>query len=85
MNRLSAEKSKSIPFLLAPKNLGGLIGDKGFDPFGFSDFIDVRFLQEAEIKHCRIAMLGTLGFIATEIFKLPGQLWFIAIKMHQYW
>jgi hypothetical protein len=53
-----AAKSKSVPFLEAPKNLNGLVGSKEFDPLGFSDVIDVRFLQEAEIKHCRLAMLG---------------------------
>ena len=69
---MSAEKSKAIPFLTAPKNLDGLIGGKGFDPFGFSDFIPVKFLQEAELKHSRIAMLAVVGFIATEAIKLPG-------------
>jgi hypothetical protein len=64
-------KSKSVPFLDAPKNLDGMVGDKGFDPIGFSDIIDPRFLREAELKHCRLAMLGTLGFIATEFVKLP--------------
>lgn len=66
-------RSKSVPFLEAPKNLEGLIGNKEFDPLGFSDFVDVRFLREAELKHARLAMLGTLGFIATEFVKLPGE------------
>jgi light-harvesting complex I chlorophyll a/b binding protein 1 len=44
----------------------------GFDPVGFSNFIDIKFLQEAEIKHCRVAMLGALGFIFSEFVKLPG-------------
>jgi len=48
---MMAEKSKSVPFLDAPKNLNGMIGDKGFDPIGFSDYVDVRFLREAELKH----------------------------------
>ena len=39
---------------------------------GFSNWIDIKFLQEAELKHCRIAMLGVLGFIASEFVKLPG-------------
>jgi hypothetical protein len=56
----------------APKNLKGLAGYKGFDPFGFSSYLDVKWLVEAEIKHCRVAMLGTLGFIFTEFVKLPG-------------
>lgn len=43
-------KSKSIPFLEAPQKLDGMIGDKGFDPIGFSDYIDPRYLREAEIK-----------------------------------
>ena len=68
---LMAEKSKSVPFLDAPKNLNGLVGDKGFDPIGFSDYIDVRFLREAELKHARIAMLAFLGFVGTEFVKLP--------------
>jgi len=43
-------KSKSVPFLEAPQKLDGMIGDKGFDPVGFSDYIDPRYLREAEIK-----------------------------------
>jgi hypothetical protein len=43
----------------------------GFDPIGFSDYIDVRFLREAELKHARIAMLSFLGFVGTEFVKLP--------------
>ena len=44
---MAGEKSKSIPFLSAPSNLEGMIGNKGFDPVGFSDFLDVRWLREA--------------------------------------
>lgn len=44
---IAAEKSKAIPFLPAPSNLEGMIGNKGFDPIGFSDFLDVRWLREA--------------------------------------
>jgi hypothetical protein len=73
----------------APPALEGMIGDKGFDPLGFSNFIPVKFLREAgekscyrilhlvilivtELKHGRIAMLATLGYIVTEFVKLPG-------------
>jgi len=69
---MMADKSKSVPFLPQPPNLVGVVGERGFDPLGFSNWIDVRYLQEAEIKHCRVAMLGFLGFIATEFVKLPG-------------
>jgi len=58
-----AAKSKSVPFLDAPKNLEGLVGNKDFDPLGFSDFLDPKWLREAELKHGRICMLATLGVI----------------------
>lgn len=61
-----------MPFLPQPPNLVGITGQVGFDPLGFSNWIDVKFLQEAEIKHCRVAMLGVLGFVASEFFQLPG-------------
>lgn len=41
---------RSVPFLLKPKNLGGMVGDIGFDPLGFSDYLDIKFLREAELK-----------------------------------
>ncbi len=65
-------RSKSVPFLEAPKNLGGLVGNKEFDPLGFSEVLDPRYLREAELKHGRLAMLATLGFIVTEFIRLPG-------------
>jgi hypothetical protein len=47
----------------------------GFDPVGFSNWIDVKYLQEAEIKHARLSMLGVLGFIITDLgVKLPGDI-----------
>lgn len=30
------------------------------------------FLREAELKHCRVAMLATAGAIAQDIFQFPG-------------
>lgn len=33
--------------------------DKGFDPLGFSDTnVGLFFMREAEIKHCRLAMVS---------------------------
>lgn len=71
---MMAEKSKSIPFLPRPANLDGSIaGDVGFDPVGFTNWLPVSYLQEAEIKHCRIAMLATLGWIVADLgIHLPG-------------
>merc|ERR1719223_1639265 len=66
-----ADMSQSLPFLKNPSNTDGLIGSVGFDPLGFSDTWDIKWLQEAEIKHGRVAMLATVGFVATEFVALP--------------
>ena len=63
---LNAEMSKSIPFLTAPPNLKGYVGDIGFDPLGFSNYIDIKWLRESELKHCRAAMLASLGFVVQQ-------------------
>jgi len=72
---LNAEKSQALPFLPAPPNLKGYVGDVGFDPLRFSDFVPMDFLREAEIKHGRICMIAWLGFVAVDcgfrIYPLP--------------
>nr|7Y7B_4 Chain 4, ACPI-4 [Chroomonas placoidea]7Y8A_4 Chain 4, ACPI-4 [Chroomonas placoidea] len=66
------EMSKAIPFAERPAKLDGKIpGDVGFDPLGFSDYYDLKYLREAEIKHGRICMLGALGWLFPEFAKLP--------------
>ena len=71
--RMMAEKSKSLPFLPRPAALdGSVVGDVGFDPVGFTSWLPLPYLQEAEIKHCRIAMLATLGWIVADFVHLPG-------------
>ena len=68
----AAEMSTSLPFLVKPAALdGSMIGDVGFDPIGFSDGFDVKWLREAEIKHGRVSMLATVGFVASEFFNFP--------------
>jgi light-harvesting complex I chlorophyll a/b binding protein 1 len=62
-----AEKSQALPFLEAPPNLDGGVGDYGFDPFRFSDFAPIDFLREAELKHGRICMMAWLGFVAVDL------------------
>ena len=64
--------SKSVPFMTYPKNLKGYVGDVGFDPLGFSESFDMKWLREAEIKHGRSAMLATLGFTMQEFWTIPG-------------
>nr|7Y5E_42 Chain 42, Chlorophyll a-b binding protein 1B-21, chloroplastic [Porphyridium purpureum]7Y5E_4N Chain 4N, Chlorophyll a-b binding protein 1B-21, chloroplastic [Porphyridium purpureum]7Y7A_47 Chain 47, Chlorophyll a-b binding protein 1B-21, chloroplastic [Porphyridium purpureum]7Y7A_4o Chain 4o, Chlorophyll a-b binding protein 1B-21, chloroplastic [Porphyridium purpureum] len=62
----------SMPFMEAPPALdGSMVGDVGFDPLGFTRTFDVKWMREAELKHCRICMLAVLGFVVQEIFRLP--------------
>eukprot|EP00285_Hemiselmis_virescens_P016900 CAMPEP_0173379050 /NCGR_PEP_ID=MMETSP1356-20130122/2130_1 /TAXON_ID=77927 ORGANISM="Hemiselmis virescens, Strain PCC157" /NCGR_SAMPLE_ID=MMETSP1356 /ASSEMBLY_ACC=CAM_ASM_000847 /LENGTH=223 /DNA_ID=CAMNT_0014332319 /DNA_START=18 /DNA_END=689 /DNA_ORIENTATION=+ len=66
------QMSKAIPFLERPEKLdGSMPGDAGFDPLGFSDYYDVKWMQEAEIKHGRVCMLAALGMMFPEFTKLP--------------
>jgi len=75
---LNAEASKSMPFMNRPALLdGSMAGDVGFDPLGLSTIddlgIDLYWLREAEIKHCRVAMLAVAGILQVEIFgPAPG-------------
>jgi len=68
-----ASSSKSLPFLPKPQNLGGLVGGEAeFDPLGFSDLIDIKWLRESELKHGRVCMLATVGFVVEQYWQLPG-------------
>jgi len=54
-----------------------MAGDVGFDPLGLSNIddvgIDLYWLREAELKHCRVAMMAVVGFLQVEIFgPAPG-------------
>lgn len=54
-----SKPSNAMPFLTAPASqASGLLGaEAGFDPLYLSDFMDIKFLREAELKHGRICML----------------------------
>ena len=66
------DQSISMPFLSRPPRLDGtMAGDVGFDPLGFSNYFDLKWLREAELKHGRISMLATLGFVVQEKTHLP--------------
>jgi Chlorophyll A-B binding protein len=59
--------SVALPFLESPQKLDGYIGNAGFDPFRFSDFVPMDFLREAELKHGRICMMAVTGFAAVDM------------------
>ena len=64
--------SQSLPFLTRPEKIKGYVGDVGFDPLGFSDNFDMKWLREAEIKHGRSSMLATVGFVMQQFWTIPG-------------
>jgi len=73
--RMAAEgMSKSVPFLKKSATLEGMIGGEAeFDPLGFSETFDVKWLREAELKHGRVSMLAVTGWLAQSAgLHLPG-------------
>lgn len=83
----SSRMSKSVPFLLKPENLEGLPASFEFDPLLISNYINVRFLQAAEIKHGRVCMLATLGMIVQEVFTFGGDYFpkMLPVDAHNYY
>lgn len=68
------EFSRSLPFLLKPKNLDGMIGNAEFDPLGLAETFDPKWLRESEIKHGRVSMLAISGWLFQSAgFHLPGE------------
>lgn len=62
------ENSIALPFLPRPTALDGThAGDYGFDPLGFSEKFDLYSMQEAEIRHARLAMLAVVGWPMSEL------------------
>jgi len=68
----AVEYSESLPMLVKRPQLKGYVGDVGFDPVGFSEILPMDWLREAELKHCRVSMLATVGFAFTDFYTLPG-------------
>ena len=69
-----AKPMPAMPFLTAAKcSTSGLPGaETGFDPLYFSDFLDIKWLREAELKHGRVCMLASVGYMFQELVGLPG-------------
>merc|ERR1719199_1941109 len=66
------QMSEAIPFMEKPAKIDdSMPGYAGFDPLGFSDYYDINWLKEAEIKHGRICMLAAVGMFHPEFAKFP--------------
>lgn len=62
------EYSTAVPFLKRPPKLDGTqAGDFGFDPLGFTNQFDLFTMQEAELRHGRLAMLAVIGWPLSEL------------------
>jgi hypothetical protein len=59
VNMAIANPSKAVPFLTAPPSQSSKLpgAETGFDPLYLSEFIDIKWAREAELKHGRICML----------------------------
>lgn len=80
------DRSPAIPIDPYPEGLDGtMVGDIGFDPAGFANnppawvqgegtgtAARVKWYREAELAHCRVAMLAATGWIFPEIYHFPG-------------
>lgn len=52
---------------------GSLPGDVGFDPLLLAvDPKDLKWYVHAELIHCRYAMLGVAGMLATDVLRVSG-------------
>jgi len=69
-----SKPSNAMPFLVAPPcQSSGLAGaEAGFDPLYLSEFIDIKWAREAELKHGRICMLAATGYMLQEFVSIPG-------------
>merc|ERR1719182_984954 len=74
VNMAVSKPMTALPFLTAPAcQSSGLPGaETGFDPLYLSDFLDIKWLREAELKHGRICMLASTGIIVQEFYGLPN-------------
>jgi len=66
--------SEALPFLEAPAHCDQTYaGDQGFDPLNIGGMYNIKYMREAELKHGRVCMLATLGFVAVDSGLLaPG-------------
>lgn len=82
--RMMDDRSQALPMDKRPPALDGTLpGDVGFDPAGFTNnpprkyFYgggerSLKWFQEAEIVHGRVAMIAALGWVFPSIYHWPG-------------
>merc|ERR1719183_1899442 len=65
------ERDLWYPGNAPPSYLDGTMpGDYGFDPLRLgSDAAALKWFREAELQHCRWAMLGVTGILVAELFR----------------
>lgn len=69
----AVDMSEALPFVPRPALLNReLAGDAGFDPLNLADTAEkLSFMRESELKHSRIAMLASIGWLASEALNRP--------------
>jgi len=89
INAFTAPKSSPPTTVVQNAFANGMVGGEGpepmpfttasnsvnFDPAGFAERAPewLPWFREAELKHGRAAMLATVGFVAPEFFRIPGE------------
>jgi light-harvesting complex I chlorophyll a/b binding protein 4 len=77
--RAAADRKLWAPGVEAPSYLNGeLAGDYGWDPLGLgANPESLQWYRQAELVHCRWAMLGVAGVLGQEILR-PDVFWYEA-------
>ena len=72
--RASTERATWLPGLDPPPHLDGTLpGDFGFDPLGLGEEpANLKWYVQAELVHCRFAMAGVAGILATDFIRVSG-------------
>jgi len=70
----AADRPLWLPGWSAPAHLDGTLpGDFGFDPLSLgADAENLKWFQQAELMHCRWAMLGVAGILFPEAASMAG-------------
>ena len=92
----AVEEAAPAPPAFSVQDMAGVAQFPGFfDPLNLADVPEARmmFYREAELKHCRVAMLAALGFIVAEGFhplfggsiNVPSYVAFQATPLQTFW